>query len=139
MAKQSGLGDYIAVDDSAGTPRDLSTDITNYEIGNSQNLLDATSISKSAMERIIGLGALTISLSGVFDAASNMAHDVFKTKSGTRTVTIAIGGNTTGYPELEAECLVGDYNISRGNDGALTWSVTLPLQDGTVPTWGTAS
>ena len=32
MAKQSGLGDYIAVDDSAGTPRDLSTDITNYEI-----------------------------------------------------------------------------------------------------------
>ena len=50
MAKQSGLGDYIAVDDSSGSPQDLSTDITNYEIGDGQNLLDATSISKSAME-----------------------------------------------------------------------------------------
>ena len=139
MAKQSGLGDYVAVDDSAGIIRDLSDDITNYEIGNSQNLLDSTSIGSSGMEKIIGLGDLTITLSGIFDAASNKAHDVFKTKSGVRTVTIAIGGNTTGYPELEAECLVGDYNLSRGNDGALTWSVTLPLQDGTVPTWGTAS
>ena len=137
MAKQSGLGDYVAVDDSAGTARDLSTDITNYEIGNSQNLLDATSISKSAMERIIGLGDCTVSLSGVFDAASNMAHDVFKTKSGVRTVDIRIGGNTSSNPRLQVECLVGEYNLSRGNDGALTWSVTLPLQDGAVPTWDT--
>ena len=104
MAKQSGLGDYVAVDDSSGSARDLSTDITNYEIGNSQNLLDATSISKSAMERIIGLGDVTVSLSGVFDAASNMAHDVFKTKSGVRTVDIRIGGNTSSNPRLQVEC-----------------------------------
>ena len=136
MAKQSGLGDYVAVDDSAGTPRDLSDDITSYEIGNSQNLLDATSIGKSAMEKIIGLGDLTISLSGVFDAASNKAHDVFKTKSGVRTVDIRIGGDTSTNPKLTAECLVGEYNLSRGNDGALNWSVTLPLQDGAEPTWG---
>ena len=139
MAKQSGLGDYIAVDDSGGNPRDISDNITNYEIGNSQNLLDATTISKSAMERLIGLGDLSISLSMVFDKASNKSHDVFKTKSGTRTVTIAIGGDTTGYPELEAECLVADYNISRGNDGSLTSSATLNVSNGTVPTWGTAS
>ena len=139
MAKQTGLGDYIAVDDSGGTARDISDNITNYEIGNSQNLLDATTISKSAMERLIGLGDLSISLSMIFDKASNKSHDVFKTKSGTRTVTIAIGGNETGYPELEAECLVADYNISRGNDGSLTSSATLNLQSGTVPTWGTAS
>ena len=138
MAKQSGLGDYIAVDDSGGTARDISDNITNYEIGNSQNLLDSTTISKSAMERLIGLGDLSISLSGIFDKASNKSHDVFKTKSGIRTFTLAVGGDTTGYPELEAECLVADYNLSRGNDGGLTWSATLTLQDGTVPTWGTA-
>ena len=137
MAKQSGLGDYIAVDDSGGSARDISDNITNYEIGNSQNLLDATTISKSAMERLIGLGDLSISLSLIFDKASNKGHDVFKTKSGTRTVTIAIGGNTSGYPKLEAECLVADYNISRGNDGSLTSSATLNLQSGTVPTWST--
>jgi hypothetical protein len=137
MAKQSGLGDYVAVDDSGGTPRDLSTDVTSYEISNSQNLLDSTSISKSAMERIVGVGDGSISLNGIFDAASNLAHDVFKTKSGTRTVTIAIGGNTSTNPEINMECLVADYNLSRGDDGSLTWTATLNVSDGTVPTWGT--
>ena len=67
MAKQSGLGDYIAVDDSGGSASDISDNITNYEIGNTQNLLDATTISKSAFERLIGLGDLSISLSLVFE------------------------------------------------------------------------
>ena len=138
MAKQSGLGDYIAVDDSGGNIRDISDNVTSYEIANTQNLLDSTTISKSAMERLIGLGDYVMTLTGVFDKASNKSHDVFKTKSGTRTVTLAIGGNTTGYPELEAEMLVSDYIISRGNDGGLSWTATLNLQSGTVPTWGTA-
>ena len=83
MAKQTGLGDYIAVDDSGGSARDISDNIVSYEIGNSQNMLDSTTISKSAMERLIGIGDLTVSLSMIFDAASNKSHDVFKTKSGT--------------------------------------------------------
>ncbi|ANS03208.1 hypothetical protein [uncultured Mediterranean phage uvDeep-CGR2-KM18-C74] len=137
MAKQSGLGDYIAVDDSGGTVRDISDNITSVEFGNTQNLLDSTTISKSAMERLIGLGDVSWSLSGVFDAASNKSHDVFKTKSGTRTVTYSIGGNTSGNPTVSTECLVGEYNVSRGTDGAATWSVTMALQSGTVATWGT--
>ena len=139
MAKQAGLGDYIAVDDSGGSARDISDNITSYEVANTQNLLDSTTISKSAMERLIGLGDYVMTLTGVFDKASNKSHDVFKTKSGVRTVTLAIGGDTTGYPELESEMLVSDYNLSRGNDGGLTWTATLNLQSGTVPTWGTAS
>ena len=137
MAKQAGLGDYIAVDDSGGNIRDLSDNITSYEVANTQNLLDSTTISKSAMERLIGLGDYVMTLTGVFDKASNKSHDVFKTKSGTRTVTLAIGGNTSGYPKLESEMLVSDYNLSRGNDGGLTWTATLNLQSGTVPTWST--
>ena len=137
MAKQSGLGDYIAVDDSGGTARDISDNVTSVEFGNTQNLLDSTTISKSAMERLIGLGDASFALSGVFDAASNKSHDVFKTKSGTRTVTYSIGGNSSGNPKIECECLVADYNLSRGTDGALTWAATLNLQSGTVPTWGT--
>ncbi len=114
MAKQSGLGDYIAVDDSGGDPRDLSDNITGYEIGNTQNLLDSTTISKSAMERLIGLGDLSISLSGVFDKASNKSHDVFKTKSGTRTFTLAVGGNTTGYPDVGTPSALLPITTSQG-------------------------
>ena len=81
MAVQTGLGDYIAVDDSGGTVRDISDNVTSIEVGNSQNMLDSTTISKSAIQRQIGLGDLSFALSGLFDAASNKSHDVFKTKS----------------------------------------------------------
>jgi len=137
MAKQSGLGDYIAVDDSGGTARDISNDITSYSVNIPQNLFDVTGIDKSAMERLVGLGDGTVSLNGVFNSASNKSHDVFKTRTGTRTVTLAVGGNTSSNPELAMEMLVTEYNIERGDDGALNWTAGLSLQSGTTPTWGT--
>ena len=137
MAIQTGLGDYVAVDDSSGSLRDISDNVTSYEIGNSQALLDSTTVSKSALQRLIALGDLQVSITGIFDKASNKSHDVFKTKSATRTFTLAIGGNTSGYPVLTAEMLVGDYNLSRGSDGALNYTASLMLQSGTVPAWST--
>ena len=137
MAKQSGLGDYIAVDDSGGTARDISNDITSYSVNIPQNLFDVTGIDKSAMERLVGLGDGTVSLNGVCNFASNKSHDVFKTRTGTRTVTLAVGGNTSSNPELNMEMLVTEYNIERGDDGALNWTAGLSLQSGTTPTWGT--
>ena len=73
----------------------------------------------------------------MFHAASNKSHDVFKTKSGTRTFDLRIGGNSSSNPQLTAEMLVADYNLSRGTDGALNFTASLMLQSGTVPTWGT--
>ena len=45
MAKQSGLGDYLAVDDSSGSARDISDNVISLEIGQPQNLLDVTTLS----------------------------------------------------------------------------------------------
>ena len=137
MAIQTGLGDYIAVDDSGGSARDISDNVQSYEIGNSQNLLDSTTVSKSALQRLIALGDLQVTINGMFDADSNKSHDVFKTKSGTRTFDLRIGGNSSSNPQLTAEMLVADYNLSRGTDGALNFTASLMLQSGTVPTWGT--
>ena len=137
MAKQSGLGDYLAVDDSGGSARDISNDVTNATFNNGTSLQEITGIDKSAAERLQLLGDGTVSISGVFNSASNLSHDVFKTQSGTRTVTYAVGGNTGSNPKLEMEMLVGSYNLERGTDGSLTWSAELSLQSGTVPTWGT--
>ena len=47
MAKQSGLGDYLAVDDSGGTARDISNDVTNVDFNIPQNLIDSTGIDLS--------------------------------------------------------------------------------------------
>ena len=138
MAKQSGLGDYLAVDDSGGTLRDISNDLTSLEVNIAQNLLDITGIDKSAMERLIGLGDGTINLTGVFDAsAANKAHDVFKTRTGTRTVDYKVGGNTTGNPYLTMEMLVSSYVPVHNADGSLSFTAGLSLQSGTTPTWST--
>lgn len=137
MAKQTGLGDYLAIDDSGGSARDISNDITSYSVNTPQNMFEVTGVDKSAVERIIGLNDYTLSVNGVFNKASNKSHDVFKTRTGTRTVTLAIGGNTSGYPKLEAEMLVTEYNLERGDDGGLNWTAGLSLQSGTVPAWTT--
>ena len=137
MAKVSGLGDYIAVDDSGGTARDISTDITNYDVAVAQNTIDVTSISKSALERLIGLNDLTVSLSGVADFASNLAHDVFKVTSGTGTFDLRIGGNTSSNPRLQSEMIITDMTYNRGTDGTMTWTANLALQSGTTPTYDT--
>jgi hypothetical protein len=139
MAKQSGLGSYFAVDNSAGSLKDISNDVVSLDINIAQNLLDVTGIDKSAMERLIGLGDGTITVNGVYNSAANMSHDVFKTRTGTRTVTYAVGGNTQGNPVISMEMLITSYVPVNGADGSLNWTAGLSLSNGTTPTWSTVA
>ena len=137
MPKQTGLGDILKVDDSGGTLRTISNDIVDYGINIAQELIDTTGLDKSARERITGMSDSDVTLNGVFNATSNMSHDVFKTRTGTRTVTLQVGGSTGGNPQLTMEMQVASYNITRGGDGSLTWTAGLNLASGTVPAWDT--
>lgn len=139
MAKQTGLGDVIIVDDSGGSARTISNDITDYTINIAQELIDTTGIDKSARERITGMSDSDVSINGVFNKASNMSHDVFKTTTGTRTFTLKVGGATTGYPELNMEMQIASYNLTRATEGTFNWTATMNLASGTVPVWTTVS
>ena len=133
MAKESGLGMSVAVDDSGGSARTISNDITNLDFATPREDQDITGLDKSARERLLLLAAFTVTLNGVFDDASNMAHDVFKTVPSTsvaRTTTIAISGQT-----LACEAFYTDYAVSRGTDGSCTWSTNGVLSGGAVTTW----
>jgi hypothetical protein len=134
MAKVNGLGFTTAsVDDAAGVAKAIKNDITDLDFATPRAVQDVTGIDKSAMERILNLADASVTLNGVFNPATGQAHDVFKTVPSTsvlRTVTLAVSGVT-----LVMEMLATDYQLKRGNDGALTWSVPLVLADGAVPTW----
>ena len=133
MAKESGLGMSVAVDDSGGSARTISNDITNLDFATPREEQDITGLDKSARERLLLLADFTVTLNGVFDDASNMAHDVFKTVPTTsvpRTTTIAISGQT-----LACEAFYTEYALSRGTDGSFTWSTNGALSGGAVPTW----
>lgn len=133
MAKEGGFPFTVTVDDSAGAPQGISNDVTNLQYGTPRAVQDVTGVNKSAIERLLLLADMTVTLNGVFNDAANMSHAVFKTVPSTsvlRTTTLAISGQT-----LAGELLFTDYATTRGADGSLTWSAPGVLGDGTVPTW----
>ena len=123
----------VAIDDSGGSARTISNDITSIDIATPREEQDITGLDKSARERLLLLADFTVSISGVFNDASNMSHDVFKTvpsSSVARTTTTAISGQT-----LPGELFYTDYAVARGGDGSLVWSAPGALAGGVVPTW----
>lgn len=132
MAKQSGLAwDTLSVDNAAGTPVDIRNDVTNFDYATPRAVQDVTGIDKEAMERLVLLADFTINLNGVFNIA--VSHSVLKTVPSTsvvRTVSTDIDGEV-----LAGELLFTDYQVTRGNDGALTWTSPGVLANGAVPTW----
>ena len=48
MAKESGLGMSVAIDDSAGSARTISNDITNFDFATPREESDITGLDKSA-------------------------------------------------------------------------------------------
>jgi hypothetical protein len=134
MAKASGLGwTTCSVDDSAGVAKAIKNDVTDLQFATPRAVQDITGIDKSAMERLLLLADFSVTLKGVFNAATGLSHDVFKTVPSTsvaRTVSLTVNGVS-----LNNECLFTDYPLSRSASGELTWSVPGVLSDGTVPTW----
>lgn len=135
--KTSGLGwEVCSVDDAAGAPVDVRNDVTNLEFATPRAVQNVTGIDKSAMERLLLLADFSCTLNGVFNPGASASHEVFKTVPSTsvpRTTTLTVAGQT-----LANEVLYTDYPVSRGDDGALTWSVPGVLADGTVPVWTAA-
>lgn len=138
MAKSSGLGSVVKVDDSSSSPQTISNDITNWQFSTPRAAEDTTGVDKFANERLLLLADFSVTLNGIFNAASNMSHDVFKTIPSTsvvRTVELNPYGTTSTNPKISNECVLTDYQITRAAGGALTWQVPGSLADGTAPAW----
>lgn len=107
--------------------------MTNFEFATPRATQDSTGIDKSAMERILLLADFSITLNGIFDDGSNLAHVTLKTvpsTSVTRTVALGVSGQT-----LSNECLITDYALTRADSGEFTWTAPGVLADGALPTW----
>jgi hypothetical protein len=121
------------VDDAGGTVRAIRNDITNFQFATPRGVQDVTGVDKAAFERLLLLADFTITLNGVFNDATGLSHDVFKTVPSTsvaRTTTLTVSGQT-----LAGELLPTDYAMTRAQTGELTWSVPMVLADGTTPVW----
>lgn len=134
MAKETGLAWVtLSVDDSGESAQDIRNDITNFEFATPRAVQEVTGIDKSAFERLLLLADFSITMNGVFNDETDMSHDVLNDVGSTdvvRTITLAHSGQT-----LANECIITDYALTRGDDGALTWTAPAVLADGTAPSW----
>lgn len=134
MAKSSGLGwTTLSVDDSSNVQRDIRNDLTAVDFKTPRAVQDITGIDKFAIERLLLLADFSVTLTGVFNPAANMSHDVFKTVPSTsvgRLVSMTVNGKS-----LNNTVLFTDYPLARAANGDLTFKVTGDLSNGAVPTW----
>jgi hypothetical protein len=130
MAKTSGLGSAVVLDNSAGTPQTISNDITNWECSTPRAVQEVTGVDKYAIERLLLLADYSVTLNGVFNPAAS--SDV--TSDGSlRTLKIQPTAET--IPSLSVETLFTDYQVTRADSGELTFQAPGVLADGTIPSW----
>ena len=141
MAKVSGLGSVVIVQDASAAAKTITNDITNYAFTTPRAVQDVTGVDKTANERILLLADYSVTLNGVFNFASaTNSHEVFSTISSTnaiRSVEIDPLGITTGNPSLVVNCLLTDYQLTRAATGELTFQVPGQLADGGPVAWTT--
>jgi hypothetical protein len=136
MAKTSGLGATVIVDNSSSVAKTISNDVTEFSFQTPRGLQDTTGVDKSAHERLLLLADASFSLKGVFNTASNLSHSVFSdVPSTTVNRNVKIEPTSGGTPFLSCLCAVSSYDITRSAAGELTWQVKADLADGTTPTW----
>ena len=69
MAFEHGSGSYLNLDDSTGTPCDISTFVTSVDgLPEEVATHDVTTLTKSSVVRLAGLKDVTFTVQGIFDA-----------------------------------------------------------------------
>jgi hypothetical protein len=128
--KQSGLGDNLYIHGY-----DVSGDINSVNVAGGPAALDVTGIDKGANERIGGLRTGAMGGTTFFNPGTDRAHPRLSTLPRTDVIASYFRGTTLGKP---AACQVSkqvNYDGTRGDDGAFTFTFDLQC-NGFGVEWG---
>lgn len=134
MTKATGLGQLLVVDefDVSGDTQALA------RVGGGPNLLDHTSIAKSAHERLGGLLDGALELTSYFNDAAGAAHAAYLDSGaiGAATRVITYGFRTRGGVGALITPHQANYDGTRAADGMLTFDVSAMVSGGVPLQWG---
>lgn len=137
MAKVSAKGAVITLDDSAGTPRTISTDVESYEIQYAVDEVEVTGMNEGSHNFIAGQNIIGVTLNLSWNSAAT---------TGAWTVVRGIIGSTTSktltiQPEGTGLTLTGEYMCAgvtvTGSPAAdiKLGAVKFNVMGSTAPTW----
>lgn len=136
MAFVHGKNTYIAIDDSSGTLRNLSTFCDNVSgLPGTRDLAETTSFGANGTQSIPGLENVEFSISGSFDpTATTGPHAVINTLRSSTAATSFVycpQGNTTGNVQFSGECWLSSYEVESEVDDKVSFEAEFQVE-GTV-------
>jgi len=137
MSKFSAKGAVVTIDNAAGSPQNVSTDITSFEIQQDAGILDVTGFSDGSKNFIPGLPVTGITFEFLYDTA---------TTSGATTILKGILNSNTSKtvtikPESAGETLSGEFLLdalsTKGTpDGTIQHGTChFSVMGATAPAW----
>lgn len=143
MSARKGLYTKILVDDSGGSPTDISEQVTETEgIPLEYEEIEVGGFGNSVKSYVSGRADAPVTLKGSLSAA---VHTLFSGWVGddtdVRTVNVQYGNNaapTTGDPQIDGEYICTSYKVSSELDGKQMFEAKLAVGAGqALPAWGT--
>jgi hypothetical protein len=141
MAFKPGYGAYIAIDNVAGTPVNVSTYADNISFNNTTATNETSTFGDAASDHITGLTSAGVELSGPADVAlGTFIAALWNAQSAgsatSWTVQYGPGGSVAGQVKESAEAFVTAYNVSTGVGGRAEYSASLQVTGATTfSTW----
>lgn len=112
-----GKGSYFSLDDSTGTPRNISPYVTQVTFSQTNDTHDTTTFGQNGHTFIAGLTNGKCTVTGLWDKTALVGtNTVFQSLVGLNatTMTFSYGpeGNTTGKVNKTGECILESYEES---------------------------
>lgn len=145
MSKLTGENITIMIDDSGGSPQNVSTDVESIDIPDEYDEVDMTGFTDGAHNSTAGLPAFPVEITGMFNPAANSLYQVLKGIKGVKsghTLTVQVGQGaapTTGDPEFEGEFWCQKMNLSAQPGGKIGVTASMRVYGATAPAWGTVA
>lgn len=131
MAKVHGKTAYFNLDNSSGTPVDLSNYCDNVELPRDASLAEVTSFGDGGVKTVPGLEDSTVSISGAWDSTMDTHLAACFGHANTFTFIVGPAGSTAGLKKYTGECRIANYSVSSPVDGRVEFECELQV-DGTV-------
>ena len=135
MAKSHGKVGHFSLDDTAGTPRDISPYVDNIDMSHDNELAEVTGMGSSSKAYIAGLYDGQFTISGPWDDAANVGSETVLgpytatggelSAGGTASWVYGPEGATGGDIKYSGEGLVVSYSNSVPVGGRASWSATI--------------
>lgn len=138
MAFVHGKDSYFSLDDTAGSPTNISTYVSENELAQEIEMADVTAFGDEGHKNIPGLENSSFSVSGHWDSTqAGIIGSTTQRKTATRSFEYGPAGNGSGAVKYSGEVWISTYSESSPVADKVSWSATL-MVDGVV-TKGTFS